>query len=44
LNAAGARVISREAAGVIVRVIPTDEEIQIASAVLDVIEAQAPNP
>jgi acetate kinase len=38
-NAAGAPVISRDAERVAVRVIRTDEEVQIARAVLDVVDA-----
>jgi acetate kinase len=40
-NAAGAPVVSMEGERVTVRVIRTDEEVQIAKAVLDMVEARA---
>jgi acetate kinase len=42
-NLAGATVISREGSGVIVRVIPTDEESEIASSVLQLLHQSKGN-
>jgi acetate kinase len=40
LNTAGARVVSKEGSGVTVRVIPTDEESQIARSVLQLLDEE----